>query len=46
MMRAAIYNGKKNILLGELEAPKAGESGVVSSCQDIEKVPHHIPVTV
>lgn len=25
MMRAAIYNGKKNILLGELETPKAGE---------------------
>lgn len=29
MMRAAIYNGKKNILLGELETPKAGEHDIV-----------------
>lgn len=29
MMRAAIYNGKKNILLGDLEMPKAGEHDIV-----------------
>lgn len=28
-MRAAIYNGKKNIKLGELETPKAGENDIV-----------------
>lgn len=31
MMRAAIYNGKKNILLGELETPKAGEHDIVAT---------------
>ena len=29
MMKAAIYNGRKNILLGELETPKAGEHDIV-----------------
>lgn len=29
MMRAAIYNGKKNILLDELEMPKAGDHDIV-----------------
>lgn len=29
MMRVAIYNGKKNILLGEMEIPKAGEHDIV-----------------
>ncbi len=28
-MRAAIYNGKKNILLGELKTPKAGDFDIV-----------------
>lgn len=28
-MKAAIYNGKRNILLGELETPKAGEHDIV-----------------
>ena len=28
-MRAAIYRGKKNIELGEIETPKAGDNDIV-----------------
>lgn len=28
-MRAAIYNGKKNILLTEMDTPKAGDNDIV-----------------